>query len=78
MKIRETLNNNGEHYAATVFEHENKVIVIKRDTFNHFDDSTDERFEFSTIAEYEAWKASQEWIVPKKTRKICRFMKVPN
>ena len=77
MKVRETLNNNADHYAATVFEHDNKVVVIKRDTFNIFDDSTDERFEFSTIAEYETWKAAQEWIVPRKTHTLCHFKNVP-
>lgn len=75
MKIRETINN-AEKFIATVFEHGNKIVVIKHDTFNYYDNSTDEHFEFSTIEEYENWKAEQDWIVAKKINKVSNFKKV--
>ena len=49
-------------FIGTAFEHSNKIIVAKKDTFNYLDDSTTEYFEFTTISEYEDWKANQEWI----------------
>lgn len=77
MKRRETINNNAEHYAAVAYEDAGRIVVIKSDTFNCYDNSTDERFEFATVAEYEDWKAAQDWINPKKIRSITGWVKVP-
>lgn len=77
MKRRETINSNAERYAATVYEDAGRVIVVKRDTKNYYDNSTDEEFQFESVADYEAWKAVQDWIVPKKTRRVAAFAKVP-
>lgn len=77
MKIRQTLNNNAERFAATVFEHQNRIIVVKRDTFNYYDTSTDERFEFSSVAAYNEWLSHQDWVVPSKIEIAQRFINVP-
>lgn len=74
MKLRQEINNNICKYKASVLEDNNKIIVIKKDTFNYYDNSTDERFEFNTITEYENWKEQQDWIFT--TRKISNFRKV--
>ena len=63
MKIRGAINSNVQQYAGTIYEHGGKIGVIKRDTFNHFDCSTDERFEFSTADDFRAWLKAQDWIV---------------
>lgn len=76
MKIRQTLNNNADQFAATVYEKSGKIVVIKRDTFNHYDNSTDEKFEFSSISDFEKWKTAQEWIIPKKIKIISPFKTV--
>lgn len=76
MKIRQTLNNNAGQFAATVYEKSGKIIVIKRDTFNYYDNSTDEKFEFSSISDFEGWKAVQEWIMPNQIKIICPFRTV--
>lgn len=76
MKIRATINNNADKFAATVYEDSNKIIVIKRDTYNYYDNSTDERFEFSTVAEYSEWLSTQDWI--NKTEFVSRFKGVPH
>ena len=76
MKIRELINDNTTKYRATAFEHENKIVVIKKDTYNYYDNSTDERFEFSSIEEYENWKNTQDWIDIKKIEKVSNFKKV--
>ena len=71
MKIRETINSNAEEYICTVYENAGKIIARKHETSNYYDTSTDEVFEFGSIAEYEKWKASQEWI--KKVEKVSSF-----
>lgn len=76
MKIRETINNNGSEFKAVTFEDNGKIIVMKQDTFNHYDTSTNECFEFKTIKEYEDWKAKQNWIDKKKVKKVSAFRKV--
>lgn len=76
MKIRETINNNKERYTGVAYEDKHKIIVIKRDTFNYYDASTNEQFEFNTIAEYENWKATQAWINNKKVQKVSSFKAV--
>lgn len=76
MKIRQIINNNTSRVAATVYENANKIVVIKRDTNNYYDSSTDERFEFNTITEYGNWLKTQEWIV--KINKMSAFKKVDN
>lgn len=76
MKIRQTLNNNADHFIATAYEKSGKILVVKKDAFNYYDNSTDETYEFSTVSEYENWKAGQDWIVPSKTHTICPFQKV--
>ena len=76
MKIREQINNNADRFRATTYEHDDKIVVVKKDTNNYYDDSTDERFEFSSIAEYENWKSSQEWIDLKKVLKVGIFKNV--
>lgn len=76
MKIRQTLNNNADRFAATVYEKKGKIVVIKRDTFNYYDDSTNEQFEFSSVSDFEAWKAAQDWIVTSKSRTVCPFKTV--
>lgn len=76
MKIRETINSNAEKYAAVVYEDQNKVVVVKHDTFNYYDRSTDERFTFDTVSAYREWIAVQDWIVPAKVKKVSAFRKV--
>lgn len=73
MKIRETINSNAEKFSAVVYEDQNKVIVVKHDTFNYYDSSTDERFTFDSVAEYRAWVAEQSWIIPEKVKKVSAF-----
>ena len=74
MKLRQILNNNTKKYKGEVFEDNNKIIVIKKDTNNYYDNSTDEKFEFKSITEYENWKKQQDWIFT--TRKVSNFRKV--
>ena len=74
MKLRQESNNNTCKQKASVFEDRNKIIVIKKDTFNYYDNSTDEKFEFNSITEYENWKKQQDWIFT--TRKVSNFRKV--
>ena len=74
MKLRQILNNNTKKYKGEVFEDNNKIIVIKKDTNNYYDNSTDEKFEFKSITEYENWKEQQDWIFT--TRKVNNFRKV--
>ena len=74
MKIRQTINNNAAKYSGIVYEDANKIIVIKHDTFNYYDSSADERFEFDTISEFEEWMKNQDWIV--KITKESPFKKV--
>ena len=76
MKIRETINSNAEKFSAVVYEDQNKVVVVKHDTFNYYDRSTDERFTFDTVSEYREWVATQYWIVPAKVKKVSAFQKV--
>ena len=76
MKIRETINNNADKYNAVTFENSNKIIVLKQDTFNYYDSSSNEHFEFDSIDEYERWKKEQDWINPKKIKKVSAFRKV--
>ena len=76
MKIRETINSNAERYSAVAYEEQSKVIVVKRDTFNYYDRSTDERFTFDTVSEYREWIAAQDWIVPAKVKKVSEFKRV--
>lgn len=76
MKIRQTLNNNAEKFVAAVYEKGEKIVVVKKDTSNYYDNSTDEIFEFPTISDFENWKSVQSWIVPKKTKIICPFKTV--
>lgn len=76
MKIRETLNNNTEKFTATAYENGGKIVVVKRDTANYYDNSTDEKFEFSAVSEYQEWKAAQSWIVSKKTKTVSPFKNV--
>lgn len=74
MKIRQTINNNAKRYVGVVYEHARKIVVTKIDTFNYYDDSTTEKFEFNTIQEFTDWKRNQDWIF--KTTKLNKFMKV--
>lgn len=82
MKLRFEINNNADKYRANVFESKNgtKIIVEKFDTTIRGDDpaydNNLERFEFSTIAEYEAWLREQGWIDKKKIKKITDFKNV--
>ena len=76
MKIRETINSNAEKFSAVVYEDSNKVVVIKKDTFNYYDTSTDERFTFDTVSAYREWINAQDWIVPAKVKKVSTFQKV--
>lgn len=82
MKLRYVLNNNANKYMANVFESKNgtKIIVEKFDTTIRGDDpaygKNFERFEFSTIAEYEAWLQEQDWLEKKKIKKIHDFINV--
>lgn len=77
MKRRQTLNNNAESYTGVVYEDAGRIVVLKHDSHNYYDFSIDERFEFGTVAEYEAWLGTQDWIKPEKTKKIANFQKVP-
>lgn len=76
MKIRETINSKAEKFSAVVYEDQNKVVVVKHDTFNYYDRSTDERFTFDTVSEYRKWIATQDWIIPEKVKKVSAFQKV--
>jgi hypothetical protein len=76
MKIRETINSNAEKFSAVVYEDQNKVVVVKHDTFNYYDRSTDERLTFDTVAAYRDWIAAQDWIVPAKVKTVSAFAKV--
>jgi hypothetical protein len=76
MKIRETINSNAEKYSAVAYEHQNKVVVVKHNTFNYYDRSTDERFTFDTVREYREWITTQDWIAPAKVKKVSAFQKV--
>ncbi len=76
MKIRETINSNAEKFSAIAYEHQNKIVVVKHDTDNYYDRSTDERFEFDTISEYRAWVSTQDWVVPAKVKKVSEFKAV--
>ena len=76
MKIRETINNNADKYKAVTFEDAGKIIVVKQDTYNYYDSSTNNYFEFNTISQYENWKAEQDWINKKKIKKVSAFRKV--
>lgn len=76
MKIRETINSNAEKFLAIVYENQNKVVVLRIDTSNYYDRSTDERFTFDTVSEYREWIAAQDWIVPAKVKKVSAFQKV--
>lgn len=76
MKIREIINSNAEKYSAVAYEDQNKVVVVKHDTFNYYDRSTNERFTFDTVSEYREWITAQDWIVPAKIKKASEFKKV--
>lgn len=76
MKVREIINNNANEFTATTYEDNNKIIVIKSNTYNYYDNSTDEKFVFNTIKEYEDWKKEQNWIDPNKIKIIHNFKKV--
>ena len=76
MKLRERINNNTCKFTGNVYEDNNKIIVIKKDTSNYYDFSTNDEFIFKSIEEYENWKKGQDWI--KKIEKISSFKKVPN
>lgn len=76
MKIREIINNNGNKFTAVVFEENHKILVRKDNTFNHYDFSDSEHFEFNSIEEYENWKANQDWIDKKKVKRVSAFRKV--
>lgn len=76
MKIRETINSNVEKFSAVVYEDHNKIVVVKHETSNYYDRSTDERFMFETESEYRAWIAEQNWINPQKVKKVSAFRAV--
>lgn len=76
MKIRETINDNAEKYKAVTFEENGEIVVIKQDTYNYYDTSSNEYFKFKTIKEYEEWKKEQNWINIKKIQKVSAFRKV--
>lgn len=76
MKIRETINSNAEQFSATVYEDQNKVVVVKHDTYNYYDTSTDERFCFDTVSAYRDWLSRQDWIVPGKVKFVSPFKAV--
>lgn len=76
MKIREIINSNAEMYSAVVYEDNKKIVVVKHDTFNYYDRSTDERIEFDTITKYREWLSVQDWIVPKKIKKVGQFKSI--
>lgn len=76
MKIRETINSNVERYSAIVYEDKNMVVVIKRNTSNYYDNSTDERITFGSVTDYRAWVSAQDWITPGKVRTVSPFRAV--
>lgn len=82
MKLRFTLNSYAEKYRANVFESKNgtKIIVEKFDTTIRGDDlaydTNVEKFEFSTIADYENWLKNQDWIIKRKIKKVHDFINV--
>lgn len=76
MKIRETINSNAEKFSAIAYEHQNKIVVVKHDTFNYYDRSTDERLTFDTVSEYREWITKQDWIVPTKVKRVSDFKAV--
>ena len=76
MKIRETINSNAEKFSAVAYEDRGKIVVVKHDTFNYYDRSTDERFMFDTVSAYREWIAAQEWINPEKVKTVSAFRRV--
>lgn len=78
MKLRQVINDNAEMQYAKVFEHQNRIIVKhETNSRNHYDDSTTKTLEFDTVFAYEYWLHNQEWINPKKIRKVSRFINIP-
>jgi len=76
MKLRELLNNNAEKYIGDVYQTGNMILVIKRDTHNYYDNSTDEKFLFETMKQYEDWRNTQDWIKVRKIKRVSDFVEV--
>lgn len=56
MKVRKTLRNKNTQKNATVYEHDNKVIVTISDYGVIIDNTAFEKKEFDSISEYEKFE----------------------
>ena len=56
MKVRKTLRNKNTQKNATVYEHDNKVIVTISDYGVIIDNTAIEKKEFDSISEYEKFE----------------------